>query len=66
MSNTDEPYEAKNLTLHIEKAKNLLNWYPRWNFSKSIERTIKWYKAVNQGECPISCSLLDLQDFQGK
>ncbi len=64
ISNPDEPHEAKNLSLHIEKANNLLNWYPKWNFSKSIEKTIKWYKAVNQGECPISCSLLDLRDYQ--
>ena len=63
-SNPNEPYEAKNLRLHIEKANNLLSWYPRWSFQKSIERTIKWYKAVSQGEFPISACILDLRDYE--
>lgn len=57
------PYEAKKLSLQIEKAKNILNWYPKWSFSESIKKTIDWYKLFNNGKSAIECCLSDLKDF---
>ena len=37
-------HEAKLLHLNTDKANNELNWFPIWNFEKSISATILWYK----------------------
>ncbi len=63
LSDADSLYEAKKLTLHIEKANNLLEWYPRWSFSQSVKNTINWYKSVNKGKSALECCLSDLRNF---
>jgi CDP-glucose 4,6-dehydratase len=37
-------HEANLLSLDINKARYYLNWYPRWNVDKAIEKTVEWYK----------------------
>ena len=37
-------HEAKLLGLDISKAKYHLNWHPKWNITKTIEKTVEWYK----------------------
>ena len=52
-------HEKTLLSLNIDKAIKQLGWYPRWNFDRSMERTIAWYKTYQskgadanmQGEC---------------
>ena len=39
-------HEAKLLNLASDKAFHLLRWQPVWNFSKTIEKTVTWYKMV--------------------
>lgn len=39
-----ELHEANLLSLDINKARYYLNWYPRWNVDKAIEKTVEWYK----------------------
>ena len=34
------------LNLSIDKAFHMLNWSPRWNFSRTVKETISWYKAA--------------------
>lgn len=41
--NSSEPHEAKLLALDISKAKKELNWAPKYNAEKAIEKTVKWY-----------------------
>ncbi len=44
----EHPHEANYLKLDCSKAKNRLNWYPKWNLEKAIEYIIEWtiaYKA---------------------
>lgn len=43
--NTNGPHEANYLKLDISKAKTLLNWNPKWNIKKAVEKTVEWYKA---------------------
>ena len=40
-----EVRESNYLQLDISKAKNALDWFPKYNFEKSIEETVKWYKG---------------------
>ena len=51
IAQTDEkaPHEATLLKLDNTKAKNLLNWIPRWNIKTAIEKTVEWEKAVQRG-----------------
>lgn len=37
-------HEANLLNLDISKAKFNLNWKPRWNVDKAVEKTVEWYK----------------------
>lgn len=37
-------HEAFLLNLNIDKATQILNWNPVWDFSTTIEKTIEWYK----------------------
>ena len=41
------PHEARFLKLDISKAKDKLNWSPKWNLESSIKRIIDWNKAFN-------------------
>ncbi len=36
-------HEATLLSLSIEKAGALLGWYPTWNFTDAIQKTVTWY-----------------------
>ena len=44
------PHEANLLQLNCEKANRLLEWYPRWDLSDTLENTADWYKAFLQNE----------------
>ena len=39
------PHEAKTLKLDCSKANTFLKWMPLWPLERSLEETIKWYKA---------------------
>ncbi|RLD78111.1 MAG: CDP-glucose 4,6-dehydratase, partial [Bacteroidetes bacterium] len=40
----DALHEAFLLNLNIDKATQLLNWSPVWDFKTTIEKTVEWYK----------------------
>ena len=45
------PHEANFLKLNCEKAKSILNWYPRWHVAEAVKKTIEWSKVfVNNGD----------------
>ena len=44
-----DPPEAGLLHLNCDKAHQMLGWYPRWDFNKTIEKTAQWYKCVKEG-----------------
>lgn len=37
-------HEAQLLRLDISKAKNELNWFPKWNIEKALKKIIEWHK----------------------
>jgi CDP-glucose 4,6-dehydratase len=44
----DAMHEAFLLNLSIDKANQMLNWRPIWNFEKTIEMTIQWYQKAHE------------------
>jgi len=38
------PHEAGLLHLNCDKANQILDWFPRWNFEETVTKTIDWYK----------------------
>jgi CDP-glucose 4,6-dehydratase len=48
-SDPQAPHEASLLNLVIDKAHHQLGWSPRWDFATTVERTVGWYKQVQEG-----------------
>jgi len=46
----DDPPEAGLLHLNCDKAHHYLGWHAKWNFKKTVEQTVKWYKSVKNGQ----------------
>ena len=64
LSDPTAPHEAGRLHLQIDKAHHLLGWKPRWPFATTVERTVVWYRAVQEGDCPLACCLADLKAYE--
>ena len=47
-SSAHAPHEAGLLSISIDKAYHMLNWYPKLNFDKTMQLTVDWYKGVMQ------------------
>ena len=57
-------HEAGLLKLDISKAKKELNWHPRWNSDKAIERTIVWYRnSLKSKTSPIGLCREDINEY---
>ena len=50
------PSEARMLSLTVERARNHLDWRPRWGFPDTVRETVDWYKTA---------STLDSGDTEG-
>jgi len=62
---TNQPHEAKSLSLDISKAYFKLNWSPRWNLENSIEKTSDWYKNyLNKGDS-LKLSYSQIEEYFG-
>jgi CDP-glucose 4,6-dehydratase len=46
----DDLPEAGLLHLNCDKAHHYLGWHSKWNFKKTVEQTVKWYKSVKNGQ----------------
>jgi CDP-glucose 4,6-dehydratase len=49
-SDPNAPHEASLLNLSIDKAFHMLKWSPRWDFSRTVKETIRWYKAAQSND----------------
>jgi CDP-glucose 4,6-dehydratase len=54
----EHPHEAGFLMLDSTKAMKLLQWQAIWGFSKTVEKTILWYKCYIENQDVISESTL--------
>ncbi len=48
------PHEAGLLHLNIDKAREVLGWQPRWDFSTTIRETVEWYREANSAPDRVS------------
>jgi CDP-glucose 4,6-dehydratase len=63
-SDPSSPHEASLLNLVIDKAHHQLGWRPRWDFSTTVERTVKWYRHLERpGSSAVTCCLDDLKAY---
>lgn len=63
-SDPTAPHEASLLNLVIDKAHHQLGWAPRWDFSTTVERTVNWYRRVQEGQASaLECCRDDLAAY---
>ena len=63
-SDPSAPHEANLLNLVIDKAHHQLGWAPRWDFSSTVERTVNWYRRVQEGQASaLECCRDDLAAY---
>ena len=46
----DHPHEASYLKLDISKARDRLQWSPRWSLSTALDHTTQWHQAWLAGQ----------------
>ena len=63
VKNDNDLHEANNLHLQNEKAFKLLGWEPKWNFEKTILKTISWYKNVINGEDAFKNCKINIEEY---
>ena len=59
----NQPTETNYLKLAIDKARNELNWQPKWSFNKSISKTVNWYKNVHLGKSVFESIIDDIDSY---
>jgi CDP-glucose 4,6-dehydratase len=64
-SDLTAPHEAGMLNLVIDRAYHELGWSPRWDFPTTVERTVNWYKRVEQQNASaLECCRDDIAAYQ--
>ena len=62
-TNVKNHHEAKLLQLNCDKAHQVLGWYPRWDFERTLNVTSDWYKQVHAGIEARDITLQQLYDY---
>ena len=57
------PHEANYLKLDCAKIKSILNWAPRWNLPKAVEKTVEWTKCWINGGNISECMERQIDEF---
>ena len=63
-ANGNQLHEAKLLQLNCDKARNLLQWSPQWDFATTIKETITWYRSKYDGQSAIDISSEQLERYE--
>ena len=58
--------EAHYLKLDISKARNLLNWQPRWNLELAIKQVVSWHDRWADGENMKTFTIAQIEEYIGK
>jgi CDP-glucose 4,6-dehydratase len=58
------PHEANFLKLDTSKARQRLNWAPRWNIQTALVRTLDWHFAWIDGQNMRDVSLKQIREYQ--
>lgn len=57
------PHEARYLMLCCDKAHRLLGWRARWDFARTVEATVEWYKGMHLGSNCRDLSVGQIKSF---
>lgn len=60
---TENQHEALLLQLNCDKAHQLLDWHPRWDFESTLDMTADWYKQVHAGVEPKNVTKKQLCEY---
>ena len=61
---TEHPHEAILLRLEIAKAKNLLNWKPRWRLKETLDLILEWQREFLNGCDTKKITLKQIYQFE--
>lgn len=64
LDQSKHPHEAHYLKLDCSKAKARLDWQPRWQLAKALEKIIDWHKAHRSGADMHQFTLDQIADYQ--
>ena len=56
-------HEAGILRLDIDKAKEVLNWHPKWISEETVEKTMSWYKEFDDGAEAIELCRRQIKEY---
>jgi CDP-glucose 4,6-dehydratase len=62
-ASTEKHHEARLLQLNCDKAHQMLRWYPRWDFERTLDMTADWYKNVYDGEVATNVTRKQLHEY---
>lgn len=60
----EQPHEAHSLGLDCSKARQQLNWVPRWNLEEAIDKITEWHSAHSQKMNMHDFSLQQIASYQ--
>jgi CDP-glucose 4,6-dehydratase len=60
----DHPHEANYLKLDVSKAKQRLNWTPRWSLEQALEHITYWHRSWLDGQDMRSLCLKQIKQYQ--
>lgn len=60
----EQPHEAHSLKLDCSKARQYLNWTPRWNLEQAIENIAQWHHAYQKQSNLREISLQQISKYQ--
>lgn len=61
---SQQPHEANSLKLDSSKARNQLNWKPRWSLQTALEKTVEWHEAWRKAEDMRGITLMQIDDYK--
>lgn len=59
----EQPHEAHSLKLDCSKAKQYLNWAPKWSLEQAIEKIAKWQSGIQEGADMKALSLEQIKTY---
>ena len=61
---SDQPHESQLLKLDISKAKNLLEWVPKWSLFTTLDSIVEWHKEWLKGGDVKAITLKQIHKFE--
>jgi CDP-glucose 4,6-dehydratase len=61
---SEQPHEAHSLKLDCSKARQYLNWVPRWSLERAVENITQWQQTFRQQSNMREMSLKQIANYQ--